>query len=86
MLSTTPVELPSYLWASATLEAAAAAIGRKQALLELKLFDNFREIRAICTPAQLPRFDSLAPSLVRKMMSFRRPPFPKKTDSSTLAR
>src|SRR5437868_3406509 len=57
------------------LQAAAAVIGSKQAALELKLFDNFREIRAICTPAQLPRFDSLAPSLVRKMMSpSRRPP------------
>ena len=49
------------------LRAAATVIGNKQALLELKLFDNFRQIRAICTPAQLPRFDSLAPSLVRKM-------------------
>jgi len=67
------------------LQAAAAVIGRKQALLELKLYDNFRQIRAICTPAQLPRFDSLAPALVRKMMSPRRPPSPKKADSSSLA-
>jgi protein CpxP len=68
------------------LQAAAAVIGRKQALLELKLFANFRQIRAICTPAQLPRFDSLAPALVRKMMApSRRPPSPKKTDSSSLA-
>lgn len=68
------------------LQAAAAAIGRKQARLELKLFDNFRQIRAICTPAQLPRFDSLAPSLVRRMVPPRRPYNPKKTDSGTLAR
>jgi protein CpxP len=67
------------------LQAAAAAIGRKQAVLELKLFDNFRQIRAICTPAQLPRFDSLAPSLVRKMMVPSRRPPSKKTDSSSLA-
>ena len=68
------------------LKAAAATIGRKQAMLELKLYDNFRQIRAICTQAQLPKFDSLAPSLVRKMMFPRRPSFQKKPDSSKLAR
>ena len=70
-----------------SLRSAADAIGRKQAQLELKLFDNFRQIRSICTPAQLPRFDSLAPALVRKMMiPPRRPSGPKKPDSSSLAR
>jgi len=69
------------------LQAAAAVIGRKQSALELQLFDNFQQIRGICTPAQLPKFDSLAPSLVRKMMiPSRRFSAPKKTDSSTLAR
>lgn len=71
----------------AALQAAAEVIGRKQTALELRLFNNFRQIRAICTPAQLPRFDSLAPALVRKMMMPPRRPFnPKKTDSGTLAR
>lgn len=69
------------------VQAAAANIGRKQALLELRLYDNFRQIRAICTEAQLPKFDSLAPSLVRKMMfPSRRPSGSKKPDSSKLAR
>lgn len=68
------------------VQAAAAVIGRKQSALELQLYDNFRQIRAICTPAQLPKFDSLAPSLVRKMMFPRRPSNQKKPDSSKLAR
>ena len=67
------------------VQAAAAIIGRKQSVLELQLYDNFRQIRGICTPAQLPKFDSLAPSLVRKMMFPRRPSNQKKPDSSKLA-
>ena len=68
-----------------TLQAAAAAIGRRQSVLELRLFNNFSQIRAICTPAQLPKFDSLAPSVLRKMMFPSRRPFQKKADSATLA-
>jgi protein CpxP len=51
-----------------SVQQAASAIGRKQANLELKMFENFRQIRAICTPGQLSKFDSLAPSLVHRMM------------------
>ena len=68
----------------AALQAAADAIGRRQAALELQLFENFLQIRHLCTPEQLPRFDSLAPSLVRKMASPRRQSFPRKSDSSAV--
>jgi len=65
------------------LQNTVADIGKKQSALELKLFDNFRQIRALCTPDQLPKFDSLAPSQVRKMMSpSRKQASPKKSDSS----
>ncbi|HSC37046.1 MAG TPA: periplasmic heavy metal sensor, partial [Chitinophagaceae bacterium] len=41
------------------LQSAADAIGRRQSALELRLFENFLQIRHLCTPEQLPRFDSL---------------------------
>ncbi|MBS1563830.1 MAG: periplasmic heavy metal sensor [Bacteroidetes bacterium] len=75
-----------YSVSDSALQAAAHNIGRKQVALELKLFDNFRQIRAICTPEQLPRFDSLAPPMVRKIMiPSRRGSFQKKPDSTSLA-
>ncbi len=68
---------------SDAVTTAASAIGRKQAALELRMFENFQQIRAICTPAQLPKFDSLAPTLVHKMMGPpRRQGAPPKGDSS----
>ena len=66
------------------LQSATDAIGRRQSALELRLFENFLQIRHLCTPEQLPRFDSLAPSLVRKMASPRRQSFPRKSDSSAV--
>ncbi len=51
-----------------TLTAAAAEIGKKEAALDLQFFQNFISIRKLCTPQQLPAFDSAMPSLVTKMM------------------
>jgi Spy/CpxP family protein refolding chaperone len=62
---------------------ATASIGNRQAALELRLFQNLRQIRALCTPEQVAKFDSLAPSLVHKMISqSRRPGPPPRPDSS----
>jgi periplasmic protein CpxP/Spy len=50
------------------LRTAASEIGKKQAALDLQFFQNFRNIRKICTPEQLIKFDSLMPAVVSKMM------------------
>ena len=49
------------------LEQNAAAIGVKQKALDLQAFQNFREIRALCTQEQKPLYDSLVPSIINKM-------------------
>jgi protein CpxP len=50
------------------LRAAADEIGKKQAALDLQFFQNFMSIRKLCTEQQLPKFDSVMPMLVTKMM------------------
>lgn len=40
------------------LNRAAAIIGEKQTLLDLQTFQNFKEIRTLCTPEQKARYDS----------------------------
>jgi len=50
------------------LKAGADEIGRKQAALDWQFFQNFISIRKICTEQQLPKFDSVMPSLASKMM------------------
>jgi protein CpxP len=49
------------------LHQAASGIAEKQKALELMTFQNFREIRALSTPSQLPMYDSLVPGLIEKM-------------------
>jgi protein CpxP len=50
------------------LQAAADDIGKKQAALDIRFFRNFQEIRQLCTPAQLPAFDSGMPAVAGRMM------------------
>ena len=50
------------------LQAAANAIGRKQASLDLQFFQNFNSLRKLCTDQQLAKFDSAMPSLASRMM------------------
>jgi periplasmic protein CpxP/Spy len=52
----------------ADLERLADSIGRKQAEIEKVMFRNFLHIRSLCRPDQLPRFDSLMPGLVHRLM------------------
>jgi len=53
--------------ADSMLQRRAALIGQKQAAIDLQAFKNFREVRALCTPAQLPRYDSLIPPAIERM-------------------
>lgn len=50
------------------LKAAADEIGKNQAALDLQFFQNFINIRKLCTGQQLLKFDSVMPSLASKMM------------------
>ncbi|HVZ95548.1 MAG TPA: periplasmic heavy metal sensor [Chitinophagaceae bacterium] len=52
-----------------TLEAAAENIAAKQKELEIKMFYHFKTVRAICTPDQLPKFDSTLKKVVVRMIS-----------------
>ncbi len=57
------------------LQAAAARIGQNQSALDLQFYRNFSTLRSLCTPAQLPKFDSVMPSLAAKMMQpWKKPP------------
>lgn len=49
------------------LEAKADAIGMQQRNLDLFVVRHFKDIRTLCTPEQLPRYDSLLPPLIERM-------------------
>jgi protein CpxP len=66
------------------LNASAAEIGRKQAALDLQFFKNFISFRKLCTEGQLPKFDSVMPNLVSKMMQpWQKNNNPRKKDSTS---
>ncbi|HEY6504713.1 MAG TPA: hypothetical protein VIZ28_12110 [Chitinophagaceae bacterium] len=49
------------------VNATADAIGQKQKAIDLQAFNNFKQIRALCKPEQLVKYDSLVQRMVRKM-------------------
>lgn len=49
------------------LNALAANIGLKQQAIEIQFFNNFKNIRRLCTDTQKNKYDSLLPSIVHKM-------------------
>ena len=53
--------------ADSTIEELSFRIAKKQQAIEQQAFRNFREIRALCTPEQLPRYDSLMPKVILDM-------------------
>ncbi len=55
--------------ADSASQAAAAAIGEKQKALDLAFFNHFRQVRALCTPGQLPKYDSLVQHIIRRMVA-----------------
>jgi len=48
-------------------EAKADIIGKQQRDLDLYVIRHFKEIRTLCTPEQLPKYDSLLPPLIERM-------------------
>ena len=49
------------------LKTAAFRIGKTQEAIDLQTFRNFRDVRSLCTPEQLPRYDSMVPATIQKM-------------------
>lgn len=56
------------------LTAAADSIGAKQVVIDLQTYRHFREVRGLCTPEQLPHFDSVVQHVMKKMNNFRKSP------------
>ena len=56
------------------LTNSADLIGDRQAALDMQMFQNLRSFRNLCTPEQLPKFDSSIKTVVARMTGrFRRP-------------
>ena len=49
------------------MEAKADVIGKQQRELDLYVIRHFKDIRTLCTPEQLPKYDSLLPPLIERM-------------------
>jgi hypothetical protein len=49
------------------LKKSAALIGDKQEAIDLQAFKNIRSIRALCTPEQLPKYDSIMPAAIKNL-------------------
>jgi hypothetical protein len=49
-------------------DSLAAVIGEKQKNLDIQLLVTVREIRSLCNPEQLVKFDSLLPKIAYKMV------------------
>ncbi len=45
----------------------AEFIGQKQKALDLQAFSHFKEVRALCTSEQRPKYDSLVLKMIKKM-------------------
>ncbi|HEY0679257.1 MAG TPA: hypothetical protein VGD17_13290 [Chitinophagaceae bacterium] len=50
-------------------QASAEAIAEKQKALDLAFFNHFRQVRTICSPDQVPRYDSMVQQIIRRMVS-----------------
>ena len=50
-------------------QAAAALIGEKQKALDMAFFNHFRQVRALCTPEQQPKYDSMVQQVIRRMVA-----------------
>jgi len=50
-----------------TLKAAARKIGERQEILDLQVFQQFRELKSLCREEQLPKFDSVLNRIVKRI-------------------
>ena len=59
-----------------TVQAAGASVARQQQAIDVKAFHYFKRLRALCTPDQLPKYDSL----IKKVIARKGKPDPNKTN------
>ena len=61
--------------ADSTINKSVAVIGEKQMALDRQMFSHFKNVRDLCTPQELPKFDTLFKKVVEKMTGgrFRKP-------------
>lgn len=50
------------------INAASETIGEKQRLLDMQIFNHFRNLRNLCTAEQRPAFDTLIQGVLHKMV------------------
>jgi periplasmic protein CpxP/Spy len=60
-------QMGRYPAGDSALQPLLNQIARQQQQLDLQVYSNFRELRTICTPEQLPRFDSVAKKMMVRM-------------------
>lgn len=65
------------------VNSAADAIAAKQKQLDLQTFRHFQQVKAICTPEQQPKFDSLVQQVIKRMSGSRRSNTTKDSKDST---
>ncbi|MEP7374397.1 MAG: hypothetical protein ABI675_13470 [Chitinophagaceae bacterium] len=49
------------------LNKMADAIAQKQKAIDIETFNHFKRVRVLCTPDQLPKYDTMVLQMVRKM-------------------
>jgi Spy/CpxP family protein refolding chaperone len=52
------------------INSAVQRIADKQKEIELRSYARFKNLRALCTPEQRARFDSLYPGVIKELMAF----------------
>ncbi len=50
------------------LQKRAEVIGDQQKELDLFVIRHFQDVRKICTPEQLPKYDSIMPGIIKRMV------------------
>jgi len=54
------------------IKNSASVIGKNQVIVDTKMLEHFRNVRKICMPQQLPKFDSLFKNIISKITSGRK--------------
>ena len=49
------------------VEERAKVIGEQQKEIDVHVLKHFKDLRSLCTPEQLPKYDSLLPMIVQRM-------------------
>jgi len=50
-----------------SVNSMAEVVAQKQKAIDLRMYNHFKRIRGLCTPDQLPKYDSLIQRMMRKM-------------------